>query len=141
MSNTMYLLGIKKTWNEEIDYLADTIKAALVDSAYIPDFAVHEFFDDISNEIAGGGYTAGGETLAGKTVTIDAPTLRTIFDANNITAWDGDSFLGAAAVIIYMDTGAAATSPLIAYIAISPEQDAPLNLNFNANGIFSIGAC
>lgn len=141
MSNALYLLGVVAVYNEEIDYLSDTIKAALVDNTYNPNFVTDEFFSDISGEISGGGYTAGGETLAGKTVTVDAATLRVIFDANDITAWDGDSFLGAAGVIIYMSTGVAGTSPLIAYAAISPEQDAPLNLNFNTNGIFSIGVC
>lgn len=141
MSNAMYLLGIEKAYNEEIDYLADTIKVALVDSTYIPNFVTDEFFDDIIGEIVGGGYVAGGETLAGKTVTIDAPTLRTIFDADDITVWDGDTFTDVAGAVVYLDTGAAATSILIAFIGISPEQDAPFNINFNSDGIFSIGAC
>ncbi len=141
MSNALYLLGIVKVYNEEIDYLSDTIKAALVDNTYVPDFVVDEHFGDISGEISGGGYTAGGETLANKTVTIDAATLRTLFSADDITAWNADTFINVAGVIIYMDTGAAATSPLIAFIAVSPIQDAPINLNFNVNGVFAIGAC
>ena len=141
MSNTVYLLGIQAFGEAEIDYLSDTIKIALVESGYVPNFVLDQFFSDLTNEIVGGGYTAGGETLAGKTISIDAVGLRTVFDADDITAWDGDSFTGAAAAVIYKDTGVAGTSPLIAFLDIIPDQDAPLNLNFDDDGAFSIGAC
>ncbi|MGE0460881.1 MAG: hypothetical protein AB7Q16_05890 [Vicinamibacterales bacterium] len=55
-----------------VDYLSDTIKMALTTSAYTPDLDAHEFFSDVTNEITGTGYTAGGVALGSKTITYTA---------------------------------------------------------------------
>lgn len=53
-----------------IDWLSDDIRMALLTSAYTPNLAAHDFFDDVvANEISGTGYTAGGVALASKTIT------------------------------------------------------------------------
>src|SRR5262245_57830627 len=53
-----------------VDYLSDTIKVALLAAAHVPNLDTHEFLSDVSaNEISGTGYTAGGATLAAKTIT------------------------------------------------------------------------
>ena len=140
MSNTFYLLGLQAFWKAEIDLPNDTIKAALVESGYAPNFVTDEFFSDITDEIAGGGYTAGGETLASKTITVESVSLRVVFDADDIVAWNADTFTGAAGIVYYKDTGNPATSPLIAFADISPDQDAPFNVEFD-NDIFSNGSC
>lgn len=54
------------------DFLSDTIKAALTTSAYTPNLDTHETFADVTNEITGTGYTAGGVALASKTITYTA---------------------------------------------------------------------
>ena len=71
MAVTTYLYpkAEQLAWNGEIDYDTNTIKLALLTSSYTPDDA-HDYWDDASaNEVSGTGYTAGGETLASKTVT------------------------------------------------------------------------
>lgn len=50
-------------------WASDTIKVALLTSSYTPNYDTHDFFDDITNEVTGTGYTAGGATLGSKTVT------------------------------------------------------------------------
>jgi len=56
-----------------IDWLSDDIRLALVTSVYTPDLALHDFWNDVSaNEASGTGYTAGGNALASKTLTITA---------------------------------------------------------------------
>lgn len=55
-----------------IDYLSDTIKVMLTTSTYSPNVATHDFKDDVTNEITGTGYTAGGATLGSKTLTVTA---------------------------------------------------------------------
>jgi hypothetical protein len=53
-----------------IDYLSDTIKVALLTNAYTPNLGTHKVFSDLTNEVAaGGGYTAGGNARASKTLT------------------------------------------------------------------------
>lgn len=85
-----------------IDYLSDTIKVGLVTSAYSPNQATHDFWNDVvANEISGTGYTAGGATLASKTLTVTAansfaPTwaASTAYDAGDIVRpTTGNGFL------------------------------------------------
>jgi hypothetical protein len=52
-----------------IDYLSDTIKVSLHTSSWTPNLDTNEVFSDATNEVSGTGYTAGGVTLASKTIT------------------------------------------------------------------------
>ncbi len=52
-----------------IDFLSDTIKWALATATYAPNLDTHEVFADVTNEVSGTGYTAGGVTAASKTIT------------------------------------------------------------------------
>lgn len=56
----------------QTDYLTNTMKVALLSSAHTLSLGTHETYADLTNELSGGGYTAGGITLAAKTVTVTA---------------------------------------------------------------------
>lgn len=57
--------------NGEIVFSTDTIKAMLCTSSYTPDPTSHRYKSSVTNEVAAtGGYTAGGVTVASKTVTL-----------------------------------------------------------------------
>lgn len=73
-----------------VDFLSDTIKAALTTSAYTPNRDTHEFFSDITNEISGTGYTAGGATLGSKTITYTAADSWATARANSTAYAVGD---------------------------------------------------
>lgn len=123
-----------------IDFVNDTIKVALVTSTYTPDFDAHDFFDDITNEVTGTGYTAGGATLASKTVTQDDTDNEGVFDAADVT-WSS-STITARGAVIYKSTGTASTSPLIAYIDFGSDQVSTAGnfvITWNAEGILNIG--
>src|SRR5262245_48422942 len=55
-----------------IDYLSDTMKVALTTNTYSENLDTHETFADVTNEVTGTGYSAGGATLASKTITYTA---------------------------------------------------------------------
>lgn len=116
-----------------IDLANDTIKVALTSSSYTPS-AAHEFFDDITNELStGGGYTAGGATIASPTISSG------VFDAAD-TSWSSATFTARYGVV-YKDTGTPATSPLIGYIDFDGDQspsDQTFKIVWNASGIISI---
>ena len=114
MENLIYNKGKTEVLKGGIDLLTDTIKVALVTSNYTPDKDVDAFFDDVTNEVSGTGYTAGGKALANKSVTQDDINDRAVFDADDVT-WTVATITARAAVL-YKDTGTASTSPLIAYI-------------------------
>lgn len=97
-----------------IDFDSDTLKVALTTSSYTPDQDTHDFFNDVTNEITGTGYTAGGATLGSKAVTYDTASNEIRFDAAD-TSWTTATFTARRAVV-YKDTGNAATSPLICWI-------------------------
>lgn len=123
-----------------IDHESDTIKVALVTSSYTPDFDAHDFFDDVTNEVSGTGYTAGGATLASKTVTQDNTDNEGVFDAADVT-WSS-STITARGAVLYKSTGTASTSPLIAYIDFGSDQSSSSGnfvITWNAEGIVNIG--
>lgn len=124
-----------------VDYLSDTIKVALTTATYVPDQDTHEFFSDVTNEVSGTGYTAGGQALASKTVTYTAGTNKTTLDAAD-TTWSSATITARIAVI-YKDTGTASTSPLIAYIDFGSNQSSSngnFTIQWNASGIVEFTA-
>lgn len=114
MANVIFNNFKKHIMNGGIDLDTNTIKVALVTSSYTPDQDTHEFFDDVTNEVSGAGYTGGGATLASAAVTTDTTDNEGVFDAAD-TTWT-TSTITARGAVIYKDTGTAGTSPLIAYI-------------------------
>lgn len=103
-----------------VDWTGDTIKVALCTSTYTPNQDTHDFFDDITNEVSGTGYTAGGATVSGKSVNYDSATNVTSLRASS-TQWTGATFTCRYAVI-YKSTGTASTSPLIGYVDFGGDQ-------------------
>jgi hypothetical protein len=109
------------------------VKAVLVDLADYTYSAAHDFLDDIP--VAG--RVATSANLTTKTVTDG------LFDADNavFSAVTGDI---SEAVVIYIDTGSAATSRLVAFfdtgvtgLPVTPN-GGDINLNFNVSGIFQL---
>jgi hypothetical protein len=70
MASLIYNSAIDELARGDIDFDTDTFKAMLVTSSYTPNKDTHEFRDDVTNEVSGTGYTAGGVASA-VTVTKD----------------------------------------------------------------------
>lgn len=120
MATVIYNSFKKKIMDGSIDLDTDTIKVALVTSSYSPNQDSHDFFDDITNEVSGTGYSSGGATLANKTVTQDNTDDEGVFDADDVT-WSS-STITARGAVLYKSSGVASTSPLIAYIDFGSDQ-------------------
>jgi hypothetical protein len=136
-SNFLHLLLEDKLAGSILD---QTIKVALCTSSYTPDQDVHDYFDDITNELTtGSGYTAGGATLASKTCTVTGKVVT--FDAAD-TSWT-TSTLTARYGIIYYASGSAATSLLIGYVDFGEDKvssSGTFLITWNASGIFTLTA-
>ncbi len=104
----------KLAYDKQIDLDSDTIKCALTTSSYTPDQDAHDFFNDVTNEVSGTGYTAGGATLGSKSVTYTGATNVFMFDAADPT-WTTSTITARTAVVYDAQTGVASTSPLICY--------------------------
>jgi len=76
--------------NKEIDFNSDSIKLVLVTSGYTFDHDGHDYFNDITNEVTGTGYTAGGGAVGSPAFSYVAANSWTISRANSITYAAGD---------------------------------------------------
>lgn len=72
------------------DFLTDTIKLMLTTSTYTENLDTHETKADVTNEVSGTGYTAGGNTLASKTITYTAADAWGTSRANSTVYAVGD---------------------------------------------------
>lgn len=120
----------------DFDDAGTTIKAALIDEGTYTYNAAHDFFDDVS------GVIGTPQTIGTKTVG----TLGVgIFDGTDVT-FTAVTGASVESILLYKDTGSAATSPLIAIIdqvtsglPVTPNGgDITIQWD-NTNGILKIG--
>jgi hypothetical protein len=125
-----------------VDWVTDTIKTSLHTSTYVPAQDTDDFFNDATNEITGTGYTAGGVTLAGKSVTYDSGTNEARLDAND-AQWTSASFTARIAVT-YSDTaGASTTDPVMGYVNFGGDEtvsSGTFTIQWDATGVLKITA-
>lgn len=105
MANALYGKGKEKLLTGAINLSSDTIKVALLSSAYSPNLSTDEFHSTISANILGT-----PQTLASKSITLG------VFDAADITFAAVTSGSTASRLVIYKDTGLSSSSPLLAVI-------------------------
>lgn len=140
MADVIYNSFKKKIMDGSIDLDTDTIKVALVTSSYTPDQDTHDFFDDVTNEVSGTGYSAGGASIANKAVTADNTDNEGVFDADDVT-WS-TSTITARGAVIYKSTGTASTSALICYLDFGSDKTSTagnFTIQWNAEGILNLG--
>jgi hypothetical protein len=104
----------------EVDLDTATVKVMLLNSTYVPDLDAHEFKSQLTGEITGTGYTAGGATLGTVTSVYDAVINQGQFKATDVT-WANLSATFRYAVV-YIDTGTATTSRLLELIDFGEDQ-------------------
>lgn len=106
MANTLYDFARQRFLEAQINWMTNVVKVILVDTgAYTPQTAVHQYLSDIPTSAR----IAGPVTMTGKATAGGAA------DANDVT-FTAVSGASIEAIIIYIDNGTEATSPLIAYI-------------------------
>lgn len=114
-----------------VDINDGTVKVALVDTGTYTYNAAHEFLTSLT------GVVGTAQTIGATTVT------NGVFDGDNVTytAVTGNSV---EALVIYIDTGTAGTSRLVAYIDSSvtglpvTPNGGDITINWNASGIFAL---
>lgn len=132
--------AVIQAFDKEIDYLADTIKAALTSSSYTPNQDTHDYFDDVTNELStANGYTAGGDTVASKTNS----------NTNNVASWghddpawtsSGGGFTARRMVTYNSTPGSASTNPLLWWMDFGQDETASGGGAFTVNMASSVAA-
>lgn len=106
--------GLANVVKGAIDLDTDTFKILMTTSTYTPNQDTHNFRDDVTNEVVGTGYTAGGATLAGVSVTYDTATNEVRISWTDPT-WPSSTITARTAVIYKSRGGAASADELLAY--------------------------
>jgi hypothetical protein len=139
VSAKWYGQALLKALNKEIDFDTDVIKVMLCTSAYVPDQDAHVYKDvSVTSEVTGTGYTAGGATLASKTIAYTAATNIIALDAADVT-WAASTITARYAVIY--DDSPASSKPLLAYVDFGADQSSNngnFTITWDANGILKI---
>ena len=91
-----------------LNLVSDTVKAALVKTAYTPSYGTHQFLSDL-----GANMTGTDQMLASKTSTAG------VFDAADISFSGVPASTAVGYIVLYKDTGSSATSPLICAVDAS----------------------
>lgn len=113
-----------------IDFLSDTIKTMLTTSSYTPDQDAHVFKSDVTNEVSGTNYSAGGTTLTTKTLGYTSGTNVIKFDSDD-ASWASSTITARIAVIYDSTPGTDATRPLMIYVDFGADVS-------TTNGTFTI---
>lgn len=138
--STLYLKGIEVALDalmQEAAAPSGTVKLVYMSTGYTPNLATENYYSDISASVASGAPT---ETLANVDVRIDTANSRVEVDADDVT--ENSITTTTNKFVVYLDTGVAATSPLIACVDIAEGTLSPVSgtlaLTFNAEGIFAV---
>jgi hypothetical protein len=115
MANKFYPKGAQKVLSGAINFSADTIKAALVPAAYTYS-DTHEFLSELG-AVVGAAVELQNKTVAGG-----------VFDADDISFGAVAAGSTVKAIVLFKDTGNAATSSLLAYY------DVVTGFPFSTNG-------
>lgn len=134
MANALY-----PKWKEQLlqftannNLSAGTVKVALVDTGVYTYNSANQFYSSVSSAVVGTPQTIGSKTFTNG-----------VFDGADVTF---TTVTGASieALVLYVDTGTAATSPLVAYIDTSvtglpvTPNGGDISITWNASGIFAL---
>ena len=134
MANALY-----PKWKEQLlqftannNLSSGTVKVALVDTGTYTYSASDQFYSSVSSAVIGTPQTIGSKTFTNG-----------VLDGSDVTF---SSVTGASveALVIYIDTGTAATSPLVAYIDSSvtglpvTPNGGDITISWSASGIFAL---
>lgn len=140
MASAIYNSFKRDIMNGAIDLDTDTIKVMLVTSTYTPDVDAHTKRSDITNEVSGTGYSAGGEALANKAVSVDNTDNEGVFDADDLT-WSTATITARGAVLYKSRGGASSADELICYIDFGSDivsTGSDFTITWNAEGIINL---
>ncbi len=135
-----YLLTFEKmlidTAGESME--AEDNKVLLVTDSYTPDYDLHDFRSDLTNEVTGTGYTTGGNALTSTELTIASGILT--FDAAD-ASWASSTIANAMAAVHYFNVGTSATDPLVLlsdFVTAVSTTNGTLAVQWHASGIATL---
>jgi hypothetical protein len=114
MASFIYNSCVEDLANNNIDFGADTFKLMLVTSTYTANKDTHDKRNDVTNEVEGTGYTAGGAATACSVIRDNDADRITLSFAS--VSWETATITAAGGVIYKSRGGASSADELVAYI-------------------------
>ena len=114
MASLIYNSCIDDMARGAIDFDTDTFKVMLVASSYTPNKDTHDKRDDVTNEVSGTGYTAGGVASV-CTVTKDTANDKVTLSFAAVS-WATATITARGAVYYKSRGGASSADELVAYV-------------------------
>lgn len=112
MASLIYNRALELWARGNIDFDTDTFKVLLTTSSYTENKDTHDFRDDVTNEVTGTGYTAGGNTA---TVSVNLDTANDRIDITlGGTTWSTSTITARKAVYYKARGGASSADELVA---------------------------
>lgn len=112
MASIIYNSFLDDVFRGNIDCDTDTFYVLLVTSSYTEDKDAHDKRDDVTNEVSGAGYTAGGVAA---TVTVTKDTVNDRIDVSlGSASWASSTITARKAVYYKRRGGAASADELVA---------------------------
>lgn len=114
MASLIYTSFLDDVAKGNIDCNSDTFKAMLVTATYVPNQSAHTKRSNVTNEVTGTGYTAGGAT--------SAVTVSKIIATNEVTvqfgavSWSTSTITARGCVYYKSRGGASSADELVAYV-------------------------
>jgi hypothetical protein len=131
MASLIYNSAPDEMARGDIDFDTNTFKAMLVSSSYVPNKDTHDFRDDVTNEVSGTGYTAGGVASA-VTVTKDTANDKVTIQFGAVS-WASSTITARGCVYYKSRGGASSADELVAYADFGSDVS-------SSGGTFSVAA-
>lgn len=131
MASLIFNSCLDDTVRGNIDFDTDTFKVMLTTSAYVEDKDAHTKRSNISGEVVGAGYTAGGNTVA-VTVTKDLANDRVDISLGG-TTWPSSTITARKAIYYKSRGGANTADEIVAVVDFGADV-------VSSNGTFTLTA-
>lgn len=114
MASLIYNSALRDEATGAVDYDTDTFYAMLVTSSYTPNKDTHTKRSDVTNEITGTGYTAGGTACTVSVGSVDTTNDRVVITFGSVN-WTTSTITARGCVYYKRRGGASSADELIAY--------------------------
>lgn len=115
------------------------IKVLMCEDGYTPNYDTHNFRDDVTNEVVGTAYTAGGVVITTTEITLASGVLT--YDAAD-ASWAASTIPNAMAAVGYVGRGGASSADevlwLSDFVTAASTTNGTFTIQWNASGIFTI---
>jgi hypothetical protein len=132
MASLIYNSAVHDTATGAINFDTDTFWAMLTTSAYTENKDTHTKRSDVTNEVTGTGYTAGGKAITVSVAAVDTTNDRVVITFNQVE-W-ASSTITARKMVVYKRRGGAATEDELVFV-----NDFGSDV-ISANGTFTVAA-